>query len=164
MARSGESAAVVGRGSGEPCPDALWRVPAARMKLMLELKHDDGFEYLVPLSAKAVAVLRAVHVLTGRGPLIFPSNQGRHVPHGWRASFSTIMNEWAERGGTPGDRHVIDLMLAHIPEGVSGSEGAYNRAAYLKRRREITEAWGAMVASSIWLKAWICTLPYRPER
>ena len=136
------------------------------MKLMLELKHDDGFEHLVPLSAEAVAVLRAVHVLTGRGPLIFPSNrnarvpmsentlsyfynrcgyQGRHVPHGWRASFSTIMNEWAERGGTPGDRHVIDLMLAHIPEGVSGSEGAYNRAAYLKRRREITEAWGAML-------------------
>jgi hypothetical protein len=36
-------------------------------------------------------------------------------------------------------------MLAHIPEGVSGSEGAYNRAAYLKRRREITEAWGAML-------------------
>jgi hypothetical protein len=33
----------------EPCPDALWRVPAARMKLMLELKHDDGFEHLVPL-------------------------------------------------------------------------------------------------------------------
>lgn len=150
----------------EPCPDALWRVPAARMKLMLELKHDDGFEHLVPLSAEAVAVLRAVHVLTGRGPLIFPSNrnarmpmsentlsyfynrcgyQGRHVPHGWRASFSTIMNEWAERGGTPGDRHVIDLMLAHIPEGVSGSEGAYNRAAYLKRRREITDAWGAML-------------------
>lgn len=62
------------------------------------------------------------------------------MPHGWRASFSNIMNEWAERGGTPGDRHVIDLMLAHIPEGVSGSEGAYNRAAYLTRRREIAKA------------------------
>ncbi len=150
----------------EPCPDALWRVPAARMKLMLELKHDDGFEHLVPLSAEAVAVLRTVHVLTGRGPLIFPSNrnarvpmsentlsyfynrcgyQGRHVPHGWRASFSTIMNEWAERGGTPGDRHVIDLMLAHIPESVSSSEGVYNRAAYLKRRREIASAWGVLL-------------------
>jgi integrase len=100
--------------------------------------------------AGAVAVLRAAHVLTGRGPLVFPSNrnarrpmsentlsyfynrcgyQGRHVPHGWRASFSTVMNEWAARNGTPGDRHVIDLILAHVPEGVSGSEGAYNRAA-----------------------------------
>ena len=40
------------------------------------------------------------------------------------------MNEWAERGGTPGDRQVIDMMLAHVPEGVSGSEGAYNRAGF----------------------------------
>jgi hypothetical protein len=55
------------------------------------------------------------------------------------------MNEWAERGGTPGDRHVIDLMLAHVPEGVSGSEGAYNRAAFLRRRREIAEAWGSIL-------------------
>jgi integrase len=147
-------------------PEALWRVPASRMKLMLELKNDEGFEHLVPLSREAVAVLRAVYVLTGRGPLVFPSNrnsrvpmsentlsyfynrcgyQGRHVPHGWPASFSTIMNEWAERGSTPGDRHVIDLMLAHIPDGVSGSEGAYNRAAYLQRRREIADTWGAML-------------------
>jgi integrase len=152
--------------SEDATPDALWRVPASRMKLMLELKNDEGFEHLVPLSHETVAVLRAAYALTGRGPLVFPSNrnarvpmsentlsyfynrcgyQGRHVPHGWRASFSTIMNEWAERGGTPGDRLVIDLMLAHVAEGVSGSEGAYNRAAFLQRRREIAEAWGAML-------------------
>ena len=152
--------------SEDATPDALRRVPASRMKLMLELKNDEGFEHLVPLSGEAVAVLRTVYALTGRGPLVFPSNrnarvpmsentlsyfynrcgyQGRHVPHGWRASFSTIMNEWAERGGTPGDRHVIDLMLAHVPEGVSGSEGAYNRAAFLQRRREIADAWGTML-------------------
>ena len=40
---------------------------------------------------------------------------------------------------------LIDLMLAHVPEGVSGSEGAYNRAAFLLRRREIAEAWGSML-------------------
>lgn len=149
-----------------PAPDALWRVPPARMKLMLDLKHDAGFEHLVPLSSEAVAVLRAAHVLTGRGPLVFPSNrnarvamsentlsyfynrcgyQGRHVPHGWRASFSTIMNEWAERQGNAGDRHVIDLILAHVPEGVSGSEGAYNRAAYMERRKELLGTWAAML-------------------
>lgn len=149
--------------SWSPCPDALWRVPAHRMKLEKELKADGAFEHLVPLSAQAVEVLRAAWSLTGRGPLVFPSNrnahrpmsentlsyfynrcgyQGRHVPHGWRASFSTIMNEWAEREGSPGDRHVIDLVLAHIPEGVSGSEGAYNRAAFMERRRELLDAWG----------------------
>ena len=152
--------------SDAPTPDALWRVPPARMKLMLELKHDAGFEHLVPLSGEAVAVLRAAHVLTGRGPLVFPSNrnarvamsentlsyfynrcgyQGRHVPHGWRASFSTIMNEWSERQGNAGDRHVIDLILAHVPEGISGSEGAYNRAAYMARRRELLGTWAAML-------------------
>lgn len=62
-----------------PAPDALWRVPPARMKLMLDLKHDAGFEHLVPLSSEAVAVLRAAHVLTGRGPLVFPSNRNARV-------------------------------------------------------------------------------------
>lgn len=149
-----------------PAPDALWRVPAHRMKLTLDLKSDDGFEHLIPLSAQAVDVLRAANVLTGRGPLVFPGNrnartamsentlsyfynrcgyQGRHVPHGWRASFSTIMNEWALREDTPADRYVIDLILAHVPDGVSGSEGAYNRAAYFDRRRELLSMWAAML-------------------
>lgn len=136
------------------------------MKLVLELKSDQGYEHIVPLAPQAVAVLRAVRRLTGRGPLVFPScrnsrvpmsensvnyfynrcgYQGRHVPHGWRASFSTIMNEWAERNGSSSDRQVIDLMLAHVPEGISGSEGAYNRAAYLERRRELAVIWGDML-------------------
>ena len=148
------------------CPDALWRIPAARMKLANELKQDDTFEHIAPLSAEAVAVLRATYSLTGRGPLVFSSNrsgwapmsentlsyfynrcgyQGRHVPHGWRSSFSTIMNEWAQRNGTPSDRHVIDLMLAHVPDGISASEGAYNRAAFMQRRREIANEWGRML-------------------
>lgn len=151
---------------GSDAPDALWRIPADHMKLANELKQDEEFEHLVPLAPEAVAVLRATWCLTGAGPLVYPSNrnarvpmsentlsyfynrcgyQGRHVPHGWRASFSTIMNEWALRNGTPGDRNVIDMMLAHIPEGVSGSEGAYNRAAFLERRREIASVWGAML-------------------
>ena len=145
---------------------ALWRIPAQRMKLVLELKNDQGYEHIVPLASQAVAVLRAAWRLTGRGPLVFPScrsarvpmsensvnyfynrcgYQGRHVPHGWRASFSTIMNEWSERNGSSSDRHVIDLMLAHVPDSISGSEGAYNRAAHLERRRELAIVWGDML-------------------
>lgn len=152
--------------SDHEAPTALWKIPAQRMKLVLELKSDQGYEHIVPLAPQAVAVLRAVWRLTGRGPLVFPScrnsrvpmsensvnyfynrcgYQGRHVPHGWRASFSTIMNEWAERNGSSSDRQVIDLMLAHVPEGISGSEGAYNRAAYLERRRELAVIWGDML-------------------
>ena len=62
----------------------------------------------------------------------------RHVPHGWRATFSTVMNE-----RHPGDRHVIDLMLAHAPQ--DRIEGAYNRAAHLARRRELAQRWADLL-------------------
>lgn len=51
----------------------------------------------------------------------------------------------AERNASADYWHIIDLMLAHVPEGISGSEGAYNSAALLDRRRELAEEWGRMV-------------------
>ena len=35
----------------------------------------------------------------------------RHVPHGWRATLSSIMSQ-----RFPADRAMIDLMLAHVPK------------------------------------------------
>src|SRR3546814_3243982 len=72
---------------------------------------------------------------------------GHHVPHGFRASFSTIMNEWANREGNAGDRQVIDLMLAHVPK--EKIEGAYNRAAYMPRRRELAQVWADMLVATL---------------
>jgi integrase len=72
---------------------------------------------------------------------------GRHVPHGWRAAFSTVMNERAERLGRPGDRAVIDLMLGHIPG--NKVEGAYSRAAYMERRREIAQEWADLLTAGL---------------
>lgn len=81
-----------------------WRVPSDRMKLILDLKDEESFEHLVPLSWQAVDVLRAARRLSGRGRLVFPGQRhahrplsenaigylynrvgyhGRHVPHGW---------------------------------------------------------------------------------
>jgi hypothetical protein len=34
----------------------------------------------------------------------------KHVPHGWRATFSSVMNKRS------GHKPVIDLMLAHVPK------------------------------------------------
>src|SRR3546814_16271120 len=100
---------------------------------------------LVPMSHQAVAILRALWPLTGACPLLFPSNRhphrpmsenaigyllnragyhGRHVPHGFRAAFSTLMNEWAERPGKKPNRKIIDMMLAHSPKEHKG--GAFN--------------------------------------
>lgn len=146
----------------------LWRIPAERMKGDYDRKHEEGGDHLVPLSHQAVAILRALWPLTGACPLLFPSNRhahrpmsenaigyllnragyhGHHVPHGFRAAFSTIMNEWANREGNEGDRQIIDLMLAHVPK--EKIEGAYNRAAYMPRRRELAQIWADMLTTSL---------------
>lgn len=146
----------------------LWRIPASRMKGDLDRKDELNGDHLVPLTPQALAVLRALWPLTGDGPMLFPSNRhghkpmsenaigyllnragyhGHHVPHGFRAAFSTIMNEWAEREGKEHDRKVIDLMLAHVPK--EKVEGAYNRAAYLPRRRELAGIWSDMLSEGL---------------
>jgi integrase len=146
----------------------LWRVPALRMKGDLERKEEIGGDHLVPLSTQSVAVLSAVSILTGNLPFVFPNNRnlhrpmsenaigyllnragyhGHHVPHGFRAAFSTIMNERAEREGKDSDRKIIDLMLAHVPK--EKVEGAYNRAAYMPRRREIAQTWADLLCSKL---------------
>lgn len=160
---------------GGDVSNALWRVPAQQMKQEFDLREDDAFEHIVPLAPQAVEVLRAIRPLTSNGPLVFPSGrsmnepmsentigylynregyQRRHCPHGWRSSFSTIMNERtaaeaATDEGKAFNRLVIDLMLAHIPSGISETERVYNRAAYMDRRREIACAWANLLLEGL---------------
>ncbi|GAB0118688.1 tyrosine-type recombinase/integrase [Acidisoma sp. 7E03] len=131
--------------------DNVWVIPAERMKMRRE--------FLVPLSQQARDTLLAVHKLTGGGPLLFPNSRNahkpmsenaigyllnragyhsRHVPHGWRSAFSTIMNERFR-----GDREIIDMMLAHGSD--DPVEAAYNRSAYLDRRRELAQIWADLL-------------------
>lgn len=98
--------------------DDVWVIPSERMKMRRE--------HVVPLSTQARAVLEIIRPLTGRGPLVFPNTRwahkpmsenalgylinragyaGQHVPHGFRSSFSSIMNE-----RRPEDRAIIDLL------------------------------------------------------
>ena len=134
--------------------EPVWRIPAARMKLKKARKADTANDHIVPLSAEAVAILRAVRAIKYEfhAP-VFPIRaaaisalykragyHGRHVPHGWRASFSTIMNE-----RFPEDRAAIDMALGHVIKGESESEGAYNRAQLLDRRRLIFQRWGGLL-------------------
>ena len=145
----------------------IWRIPAAKMKLTRKKKRDSTYEFLVPLSVEAVETVKAAMQASPSPTLLFPgvgdrrkpisdstlnkhyreaNLRGRHVPHGWRASFSTIMNERAALAGNPGDREIIDLMLAHMQEGV---EPIYNRAAYMPRRREIAQEWAAFLMAGL---------------
>ncbi|MBF7010566.1 integrase arm-type DNA-binding domain-containing protein [Novosphingobium resinovorum] len=178
--------------------EPLWRIPAHRMKGDLERKEDEEGDHLVPLAPQAVEVLTAMKPLTGDLDLVFPSDRHvhrqmsentlralliragyyqRHVPHGFRSAFSTIMNERCERAwrsaghktASP-DRAIIDLMLAHVPE--NDVEGAYNRAAYMPRRREIALEWANIVLADMWPAAihigqpmrFAATGPGRPGR
>src|SRR3546814_1036207 len=86
------------------------------MKLTRQRKRDVTWEFVIPLSRQAVAVVKAAiattpsptYLFTGIGSWLKPISDstlsklyrdsgftGQHVPHGWRASFSTIMNELA---------------------------------------------------------------------
>ena len=149
--------------------EPLWRIPAARMKGDKGRKAEADGDHLVPLAPQSVAILKALMPLTGHLPLVFPSDRHshrpmsentlralliragyyqRHVPHGFRSAFSTIMNEHAHANGRPGDRAVIDLMLAHVPQ--NKVERAYNRAAYMPRRRELACEWADMLTKDMW--------------
>lgn len=151
-------------GSSSP----TWRIPAAKMKLALEQKTQEAFDFVVPLAPAAAEIVRLVQRFSADAPFLFPNGRNpnlpmsentlsiayrrlpafasRHVPHGWRSTFSTIMNERAIELERPGDRAVIDLMLAHKPRGV---EAIYNRAAYMNRRREIAEEWAELLLQGL---------------
>ncbi|APZ98040.1 integrase [Sphingopyxis sp. QXT-31] len=170
-------------------PAPLWRIPASRMKGDLDRKADEDGDHLVPLSTQAVELVQTLRMLTGNYRLMFPSERHphrpisentlralliragyyqRHVPHGFRAAFSTIMNERPDK--QEGDRAVIDLMLAHVPK--DKVEGAYNRASYMPRRREIAQAWADIITEGLEAPAehigkpirWADTSPKAPRK
>lgn len=151
--------------------DPHWRIPADRMKGDKERKSEVQGDHIVPLARQSVELIKILRGQTGRYTLLFPSERHvhrqmsentlrelliragyfqRHVPHGFRAAFSTIMNERPKEQREENDRAVIDLMLAHSPEQKSGSERAYNRAEYMPRRRQLAQEWADMLTEGFW--------------
>jgi integrase len=127
----------------------LWRIPAERMKMVVE--------HLVPLSTQAIQILKRAESLrqTNNGEaLIFPGFSktghlsenallallaragypGKQTAHGFRSSFSTWAHEKAEA-----NPDIVEACLAHGKEGV---RGIYNRATYLSQRLALLQAWG----------------------
>lgn len=139
-------------------PAPTWTIPPARMKLAKVKKGDEASAFVVPLSRQAVDVARLAMLLRPESELLFPGRiagqpigegvigelydragyAGRHVPHGWRAAFSTILNE-----RFPEDQQLIDQALAHAGKGKV--EAAYNRAQLLDRRRELMQRWADLI-------------------
>ena len=144
----------------------VWRIPGERMK-MKEI-------HVVPLAPAAVDVIEAVRPLTGRAPYVFPNARwphkpmtenavgyllnragyhGHHTPHGWRASFSSIMNE-----RHPADGDVIEACLAHE---VGGVRGRYLRSAFNGRRRELFGEWADLLTEDLMPAATLLAGPRR---
>lgn len=113
-------------------------------------------EHIVPLSAQAVAILRELHALTGRGEYVFPSVRSAKRPmsgntvnaalrtlgfdgdtitgHGFRAMARTVLDE--ELGFRP---DFIEHQLAHAVRDPLGR--AYNRTKHLPERRKMMQTW-----------------------
>lgn len=131
----------------------LWTIPAAHRKLVKSAKADPANVHLVPLSTQAVAILKELQQLTGAGRHVFPSVRGDvramsenainvaihamgfadMVGHGWRAVFSTSLNE---QGFNP---DCIERQLAHTEK--NKVRAAYNRGDYLAERKKMMQHW-----------------------
>ncbi|MET3995893.1 integrase [Bradyrhizobium sp. S3.9.2] len=137
--------------------EALWTIPAERMK---SEDHPEGRPHEVPLSARAIAILRAVmpkdlapdaYVFAGQWSKDHKKPLGMNAvlhalqkvypdmtTHGCRSSF----RDWAG-DETSFPREVAEMALAHkVGDDV---EQAYRRGTALKKRRELMEAWGRYV-------------------
>ena len=119
-------------------------VSAQRMKA--------GREHIVPLSSRAVAILREMEHLRNDGDVVFPAAQAAQAvdpeslrqrlkslrpgvtTHGFRSSF----RDWCG-DATTFPREVAEGCLAHV---VGGVEGAYRRGSALSKRSELMAAWG----------------------
>ena len=117
-------------------------------------------DHIVPLSDQAVEIIRSMKPLTGNGTYIFSVGSGIRPlsdgtmnkalkllgyssdviqPHGFRHTAATALAE--ELGW---DENKIDQQLSHKRGGV---KGMYQKAKYLKDRREMMQMWATYLYS-----------------
>jgi len=114
-------------------------------------------DHLVPLSSQAVAILRDIQPLTGRGVYVFPGARDHNRPmsdmainaalrrmgfntqeeitgHGFRAMARTLLHEVLHYQPA-----IIEHQLAHRVPDALGT--AYNRTKFLPERKEMMQTW-----------------------
>ena len=133
---------------------ALWTIPSQKMK-RTKLEKEQGDDHVVPLPTQAVALLRSIQPLTGRGAYVFPGERSHDRPisdnsvrsalyslgfgkeqswHGFRASARTML---VDHLGL--DPLMIEANLAHAVKDANGR--SYNRTTYLKQRFDMIQQW-----------------------
>jgi integrase len=129
---------------------AVWTIPAVRMKA--------GREHRVPLSRRALKILKAMHEARD-GDFVFPGQMaGKPLSvmalemvlrrmrienvtvHGFRSAF----RDWAAEC-TNFTNEVCEAALAHVIE--NKAEAAYRRGDLFDKRRKLMEAWAVYCAA-----------------
>jgi integrase len=137
-------------------PNAIWRIPAERMKMKRE--------HVVPLSRQTETIVAAM-LTSSNEPFVFPGLKpssplsentmiyavyrmgyiSRQTVHGFRSLASTWANEQLVEYGDPPiwmrryHEDWVELQLAHSEE--NEVRGAYNAAEYLAPRRRMLQDW-----------------------
>lgn len=141
-----------------------WCIPAHKMKMREP--------HLVPLSEQAVAILRDLQPLTGKGQYVFPCARSNGRPmsdaailaalrrmgyskdemsgHGFRAMARTVLDEVL---GCRVD--YIEHQLAHAVRDANGR--AYNRTKHLPERKKMMQQWADYLDS---LKSGAAVIPF----
>ena len=147
-ARTGE---VIGaKGDEIDLGEKTWMIPAGRMK--------GGKEHKVPLSERAIELLRGLPTEDGNGfvflgprggsglsnmamtQVLKRMDRGDITVHGFRSSF----RDWASET-TNFPNHVVEMALAHVVG--DKVEAAYRRGDLLVKRRQLAEAWSKYCTS-----------------
>ena len=132
----------------------LWTIPSAKMKRSVQEK-ENGEPHVVPLPKQAVAMLRELQPLSGRGRYVFPGQRDHDRPmsdnsvrtalyslgygdeqswHGFRASARTMLVDQLDL-----DPLAIEANLAHAVKDANGR--SYNRTKYLAKRFDQIQQW-----------------------
>jgi len=127
--------------------------PAIRKLRKAEKENPKTLPHIVPLSTQAIAILRELRPVTGRGRFLFPGARstsrnmsdgavnaalarigykGIITGHGFRHMARTMLGEL---GWNP---EALERQLSHKEPGVSG---VYNKAQHLPERRKIMQEW-----------------------
>lgn len=130
--------------------------------------------HLVPLSAQAIAILKELHALMGRGKYLFPCNgkrdrsmseavnadalhklgfMGIQTAHGFRATARTIIDEVLRQRS-----ELVEHQLAHAVRDPTGR--AYNRTSFLDERRIMMQLWADYLDG---LKQGAKVIPFKRE-
>lgn len=146
----------------------VWLIPREKMKM-----KSRPLDHRIPLCMEIAEELRQWKRVFGGKGFVFPSPSsnrhisreslekayrvtlkldGRHTPHGWRSSLSTLARDHGF------ERDVVELALDHVHDNEVAR--AYDRGERFERRIELFNWWGERLATAGW-GAEVIVLPHK---